>query len=290
MSAGTTDADVVIHLKADDEASAPIDSATKQINDSYKQLTNNARAAGREWINNNFSLYELGRTMHSVHTITRDATNAWNTYNLIQIRNEQITQNVITAQEKLAQAYASGDPSRIAQAQKDVAVQLDAQKKAAEQAQAAYLTMAVNMISASGTLFSSVIPKLLGLIQTMREVQIAAGVTAALSTAAGGGVGAGTLAGAGSGVGAALSKGAGIAARAAGPAAVGVALLSMMGQQQAGETSVPTGIDALNQIGGDITKSINNTFNIIVQDAGAAAKQVQNELSKVLSFGGQPAS
>src|SRR5690348_15622900 len=100
----STEADVSIILKADDQASGTIDSAAKQINDSYKQLTNNARTAGREWINNNFSLYELGRTMTSLHRITNTAVSAWNTYNLIQIRNEQITQNVADAQEKLAQA------------------------------------------------------------------------------------------------------------------------------------------------------------------------------------------
>lgn len=285
----STEADVSIILKADDQASSTIDSATKQINDSYRTLTNNARTAGREWINNNSTLYELGRTMTSLHRVTSTAISTWSNYNLIQIRNEQITQRVTDAQEKLAQALASGDPSRIAAAQKEVQIALEDQKKAALEADIQYATMTANMISASGSIITTVIPRIKGLITTLNDLRTASAVGAAVDVAAGGGVGAGALAGS-SGLGRVLSKGAGVAGKVAGPAAIGISLLSMMGEQQAGETSVPTGIDALSQVGGDISKVVSNTFNIIVQDAGAAAKTVQRELSNILTFGGQPAS
>lgn len=285
----STEADVSIILKADDQASGTIDSATKQINDSYKQLTNNARTAGREWINNNSTLYELGRTMTSLHRVTSTAISTWSNYNLIQIRNEQITQRVTDAQEKLAQAYASGDPSKIAAAQKEVTNALEDQKKAAFEADIQYATMGANMISASGSIVTTVIPRIKALIATLKDLRTASAVGAAVDIAAGGGVGAGALAGS-SGLGRALSKGAGVAGKLAGPAAIGVSVLSMMGEQQAGETNVPTGLAALSDIGNDVSKVAYNTFNIIVQDAGAAAKTVQREIAKILTFGGQPAS
>lgn len=279
MSTGETDADVKITLTADDQASSTVDSATAQINASFRTMTQTQNAMGRSYLVNNQSVFALGRAMQSTGRIVDRSLALFNSYNLMQLRISSTAQTAIDAQENLAQVIAQYGANSI-QAQ-TAADQLQkaqaAATKASQDAAVQFALMTASMVAQSGTMIVTVIPRLIALRDTLAAVGIASGVNAAVGTAAAGGVGAGTLTG---GVGAALSRGAGVAAKFVGPAAVGVSLLSMMGQQQAGGGEAGPGLP-----GG--IQQLQNIFNIIVQDAGAAASQVQQELSKVLSFSGQ---
>ncbi|HVI41533.1 MAG TPA: hypothetical protein VM577_12850, partial [Anaerovoracaceae bacterium] len=189
-------ADVGIRLTAEDDASATVDSAVTNINNSYKDFISTTRTASREYITNNQTLFELGRTMQSVGRVTDKAISLFNSYNLMQIRISSATQNVADAQEKLAEAIAQYGPSssEAEKAGKDLQKQQEALKKATEDAQIQFALMVASSVAQSGTLISTVIPRIVAFTASLRE----AAVAEAVATAASGGVGGGTLTGIGS--------------------------------------------------------------------------------------------
>lgn len=189
-------ADVAIRLTAEDDASATVDSAVTNINNSYKDFISTTRTASREYITNNQQLFELGRTMTSVGRVTDKAISLFNSYNLMQIRIASATQNVADAQEKLAEAIAQYGPSssEAEKAGKDLQKQQEALKKATEDAQIQFALMTASAVAQSGTLISTVIPRIAAFTASLKEAAVAEAVAAA----AGGGVGSGTLTGVGS--------------------------------------------------------------------------------------------
>ena len=312
---GTADADVKITLSANDQASGTVQSATQQINSSFRSMTQSQNAAGRSFLVSNQGLYAYGRAAQSVGRITDKAISLFNSYNLMQIRVTQATQANTDAQETLAETIAQyGANSPQAQTAAEAAAKTQADMaKAAEDAQVQFALMVASSVAQSGTLVTTVIPRLLALSSAIKGVSIASGVNAAVNVAAGGGVGAGALGGAaGGGVGAgALGGAAGLAVKlgtsalkiapAAGGAAAAVQLLSMMGSQQAGggeATGVATGTDALAEIANDISQAItnpnsqqrqniNNTISIIGYDIQSAVNELEKKLGIANSANGQ---
>lgn len=280
MSSGSVDADVNIILRADDQASGTVDSATKSINANWKQMNDVQRAAGREFQVNHSQLFALGRAMTATGRIVDHSISLFNSYNLMQLRLETATQNTADAQERLAQAIAQYGPNstEAIKAAKDLKKVQDEAKKASDEARIQFALMVASAVAQSGTLVTTVIPRLLALRTALFGVSAAE--AAATVGAAGPVAGLAGKAAAGAGFGATLAKAAPKLVKIGGAAAIGVSMATMMGEQQAGETSVPSGLEALGQVGGDIYRTLTNIFHIQSTDP----KQAADEVSKILSL------
>ena len=314
---GTSDADVNITLTATDQASTTVSSATQNINSQFRAMVQTQNAAGRSFLVGNQSLYAYGRAAQSVGRIVDKGISLFNSYNLMQIRIAQATQTNTDAQENLAEAIAQyGQNSPQAQKAAEAATQAQTDlTKATQQAEVQFALMVASMVAQSGTMITTVIPRLTALAASLKAVNSGSG------TLGGGNLGKlGKIAG---GVGGAALLAAGLSTggesadtntkvSSIGESAIGGAMLgATLGSIVPGiGTAIGAGVGGLaglaigtyqnygQEIGSDIANSPTgnskvqpqqNTINIIVQDAGAAAKTVQGELSKLMTFSGQPA-
>lgn len=219
-----SDADVGIILNATDNASGTVDSATKQINQSFRTMNQQQNAMGRQFLTNNQSLYSFGRSMQSVGRITNQAISLFNSYNLMQIRMQQASDDAADAQEKLSEAIAEYGPNsqQAITAAEQVQKAQQAQQQADQQSKTQFVLMVASMVAQSGQLITTVIPRLLALSTTLQSSSF----TNALNIASKGGIGTGTISGGGAieGIGTALATGGAAATASVIGAGVGGAL------------------------------------------------------------------
>ncbi len=269
-------ADVKITLTADDQASGVVDSATANINKSYRAMLQEQNAVGRQYLVNNQQVFALGRAMQSTGRIVDRSLALFNSYNLMQIRIATTAQTAMDAQERLAQTIAEYGANSV-QAQRAAKEANNAQEaaaKAAKEAKIQFALMVASMIAQSGTMIVTVIPRITALASALLGLGAAGAV-------AGGGAAAGAR-GATISLFKRLGRNLPKLLKGAGGVAAGVSVLEMMGEQTAGGgegPSLPGGFEQLQNV-------VNNVFNIAGQDAKQIADQVARTLSLQQSASG----
>lgn len=128
MSA-TLDADVNIILNSKDHASEVVEEATKRINKSFRQMRAENRALTGAFELQHRSLMQAGRAIHTLGSVAQRAISIFNTWQLMQIRQNQLTDRRIALEKELAEAIASGDFERAADIQRDLNKAIEEQNR-----------------------------------------------------------------------------------------------------------------------------------------------------------------
>lgn len=268
------DTDVNIILNAEDNASATVDQATKRINTSFNKMQAQNKALTRSWDLQHQSLFKTMQVMRSLGSIATRSLGVFNSLLLMQIRNGQTARNLRDAIRDANEAYREFGPAseQYSKAMENVKDIQEDMKNETIQNTLQYATMAT-------VILTSVVPalnKVVGRLNLLKKASITStpaktpigtptpGVTSPKTTptpkSLGGGLrGAGRFA-------------AGVAAKASGPIAA-VQLASMLGEQQAGETSIPSGAEAIGEIA-------NVTINVVVKSAQDALSAVRDAFGK----------
>jgi Mg2+ and Co2+ transporter CorA len=173
----SVNADVNINIDATTPAVQKVDDATNKINQNWVAMRNQQRAVQREFELNNRTLVRTGRLLNTVGSIVQRVISIYNTWQLLQIRNQLATKNLADAQRDLQDIFVEyGGTSREFQ---------DGQRRVQEEHQKmidlaneniiAYTLMVTAIIAQSGRLVTSVIPKLRSVTTAIKNVGSATG-------------------------------------------------------------------------------------------------------------------
>ena len=270
MSA-TLDADVNIILNSQDHASEVVEAATKRINKSVGGMRAETRALNGAFEMQHRTLVRSARSMQSVASMAQRAVSIFNSWQLIQIRQNQLIDRRIDLEKELAEATASGDFERAADVQKELNRLQEEQNK--------LLTDQIGLWIIAGSVALGQVGKIVRSLPTVTRgfrKLFGQGTTASTGTGT-----ATTTAPRTTGKLGNLGK---FAGRFGGPIAAAVSLASMLGEQQAGGsminpatgqeefTELPTGLEAIKDILFKTDSSKKIAINIKVENEQQSAE------------------
>ena len=268
------DTDVNIILNAEDNASATVDAATKRINTSFNKMQAQNKALTRSWDLQHQSLFKTMQVMRSLGSIANRSLGVFNSLLLMQIRNGQTARNLRDAIRDANEAYRQFGPAseQYSNAMENVKDIQEDMKNETIQNTLQYATMAT-------VILTSVVPalnKVIGRVNLLKKTSVVTtptktpigtptpGVSKPKTTPSPKSLGGGLRG--------AAKFAAGVAAKASGPIAA-VQVASMLGEQQAGETSIPSGAEAIGEIA-------NVTINVVVKSAQDALSAIRDAFGK----------
>lgn len=172
--------DVNINVDATTPAVEKIDDATKRINQNWVAMRNQQRAVQREFELNNRTLVQTGRLLNTVGSIVQRVISVYNTWQLLQIRNQLATRNLADAQRDLRETFIEfGGTSREYQdALERVSREQEEMKRLADETRIAYALMVISILAQSGRLITGVVPKLKSATTALRNFRGATGTSA----------------------------------------------------------------------------------------------------------------
>ena len=180
MSAGNYDA--VINLKANDQATPKVDSATKNILDRWRVMRQEIKSTRAEFELQNRNLVVAGQAFNAVGRVAGSMMNIYNQYNLMQLRVTESNQRLTLAQLNYNRVLSEQGPGteeairasiELQNAKNDVA-------KATRDETLGYIGMAFELGSTVSLMISS-IPKIQQFIKQMQGAKAVAAETAAVT-------------------------------------------------------------------------------------------------------------
>src|SRR5574338_325518 len=231
------DADVRIVLNAEDRASGTVDVAAKRINTSYRDMRRQQNALGQSFELNHRTISQSLRGIQAFGNAANRLIGVYQAWNIQQIRNSQTSKDLKTAQDELNDAILEYgiNSDQAKEAQEKVNQLMEESKQNALNTAANYVLIGTAVAGMATSIIKKGIPALmrLGGLLGKTSATVAVGSAGPLAGAVGGAAETGAATGV-------LSKLGGVAGKAAG-VGVGSALTigTMMGEQQAGETSIP---------------------------------------------------
>ena len=283
--------DVNITINSDDKASAQIETSAAKINKAWKSIRDEQRLVQRQFEVNNQTFIATTRVMNQVGSIVGRLTSLYNTYTLMQIRNQDAARNLSEEQRGLNEVLAEFGPNS-----EEFVRQLDRIKAAEEQVEAASRDTAIGyaLIIAQIATLSGRLPTLISRLKGLKGVLGGKGAAAVASKSAVGGVGSATGAAGAAGAGAAASKIPSIIGKAAsisagvatGGALIGLDIASNIQEAGGGgNESLPGGLDAFGPAAGKLSQIINNIV-INAPTAEEIIKTLQDAVSGAVTFRG----
>lgn len=268
--------DVLIGLEAEDNASLKIDTATKRINKSFKSMKDEQRAVTRQFELQNQTLVASQRVINVFSQGVNRALTLYNTWNLLSIRVQDSNRNVRDSLRDLNEAYVEFGPDskQFQDALQNYRDALEDQKNTQRDVMIGYGLMITSIIADTARLTTTALPRLRVFAATLRGLRTPTPPAATAPSPAFPNAGAaakttpkttpkGNF----------LTRNAGKLVRFGGPAAAAVSLVSLAGEQTAGETDIPMGADAIGDIANDVTQKIYN-FTINTNDPNSVASKV----------------
>lgn len=160
MSSLGVDADVNINLEFQDNATSQIDSSTKQINKSWREMRDQQRAVGRQFELNHRTFTQTARSIQFIGNVANRAINIYQAWQLSQIRLNDAQREQRDLQRQLNEAIREGDLQKAADIQADIKKSVEEANRALLDQIAFYILAGTSAAGAAANISKKLLPAL----------------------------------------------------------------------------------------------------------------------------------